>query len=270
MSNAKFIKAGTFCIIAIAIAIYTLFNISNNKNELSQKDENKPQRVIGHGLDIYFNPKTNEECDNYNEYNSEIGVKDGCMKWWIYNIDDSDKVWMILDHNTTALVTWNNIVNKEDIKSGKIKKLYPDSVEKQLKEDTSSWHKDIIKTTRMLNSDELTTIYSENKASSSRNMGWLPEYFFDNITDSNWQYCQNKKQLSNEYGEWFECLDLDKVYGYWVYPPEDDSRQTSTYFIKDYENDIYKQMLISSSYDGRDINFYGVRPVISVPKSILE
>ena len=76
------------------------------KEEASETDTHK-------GI-IYLDPTNlsnicNKEKaeSNLNENGTPTEVKTGCMKWYIYSEDDSSYT-MILDHNTTARIKWND------------------------------------------------------------------------------------------------------------------------------------------------------------------
>ncbi len=89
-----------------------------------------PPRTYQNGEIVYFNVDTGEQCNDYTETQSNTGVKSGCMKFYIFNYDGGDKVNLILDHNTTALIVWNSSGSNA---SG------PNEVLAQLKTDTASW-----------------------------------------------------------------------------------------------------------------------------------
>ena len=85
---------------------------------------------IAIGDPVYFNPKDNVICpDDYEPENSLMGVKDECMRWYVYKIE-GDKLGLILDHNTTAMTKWNETGNNVD---------GPTTLEAQLDADTTNW-----------------------------------------------------------------------------------------------------------------------------------
>ena len=87
---------------------------------------------------VYFNPTSNTgKCDNYVASNSATGAKTGCMKWFIYSIDDKgtidksdDVANMLLDHNTTDGIAWNSMNNYTGPSADFLA---------QLENDTSGW-----------------------------------------------------------------------------------------------------------------------------------
>jgi type IV pilus assembly protein PilA len=87
--------------------------------------------VFANGTAVYFNPVTGAKC-TAGQAVSTPGTKTGCMKWYAFNDDgsSSDKIDLILDHNTTALVAWNSSASNT---SG------PNQVMTQLASDTSTW-----------------------------------------------------------------------------------------------------------------------------------
>ncbi len=91
--------------------------------------------MFANGTVVYYNPVSGSEC-NLTEYYanpnaSQTGKKSGCMKW--YTFGDSvaaTSLNMILDHNTTAIVQWN---------SSGLNMGGPNQVLTTLKSDTSTW-----------------------------------------------------------------------------------------------------------------------------------
>ena len=63
-------------------------------------------KVFANGEAIYFDPSTGKSCNNYVEANSLNENKTGCLKWYAFNdTKENDSVSIILDHNTTAALT---------------------------------------------------------------------------------------------------------------------------------------------------------------------
>ena len=73
-------------------------------------------KIYENGEVVYFDVTTGKTCDNYTEENSNTGYngidgtenQNGCLKFYIFNDFGSDKVNLILDHNTTATIAWNS------------------------------------------------------------------------------------------------------------------------------------------------------------------
>ncbi len=104
-------------------------NSCNAKIELSN-GEYTIYNNYDNGTPVYFNPETGTVCDKSLAV-SATGTKTGCMKWYIFNDDKlSESVNMILDHNTTPLVVWNDTGSNIN---------GPKNVLTQLQTDTSTW-----------------------------------------------------------------------------------------------------------------------------------
>ena len=56
---------------------------------------------------VYLDPTNLSNVCNAENSVSTTETKTGCMKWYIFN-DDGNNYTMILDHNTTARVAWND------------------------------------------------------------------------------------------------------------------------------------------------------------------
>ena len=73
-------------------------------------------KIYENGDVVYFDVTTGESCDDYKEENSNTGYngiggtenQNGCLKFYTFNDFGSDKLNLILDHNTTALMIWNS------------------------------------------------------------------------------------------------------------------------------------------------------------------
>ena len=118
-----------FSLIGISLLLNQLginYNVTLN-NDL----KTETNKVYENGTAIYFNPETGLKCTE-SEAVSTTGVKTGCMKWYAFNdSSDSNTLNMILDHNTTAEVTWGDYTSNIE---GMTK------VAEQLRIDTASWN----------------------------------------------------------------------------------------------------------------------------------
>ncbi len=87
--------------------------------------------VYPNGTAVYFNPVTGTKCTE-GESVSTPGTKTGCMKWYTFNDagNTTSSIDLILDHNTTSVVSWNSTGSNV---SG------PTNIMTQLQTDTSSW-----------------------------------------------------------------------------------------------------------------------------------
>lgn len=218
------------------------------------------------GDTIYYDSVNNEICDNYHEDNSLLnfnGVLEGtdsrattlnqttCLKFYTFNDNKySSTLNLILDHNTTELVSHSDLVT-------------------QLNVDTSNW----VNEARILKMDDLEEILNNYS-------------IYESIVDHSFCYCldigfPNKGYL---------CRNSNiKTYNYgWLYDRTSNScttygcnnnaESTSTllqgYWIEDLiKNEqsraltIHSYSQIANEYKGNNQK-YGVRPTITISKSL--
>ena len=234
---------------------------------------------------VYFNVDNGTKCtsSDYTETQSNVGVKEGCMKFYAFNDDGGDTLNLILDHNTTALVAW---VSKADyVLAGGTESDYgsrgrndkgPLSVLMQLKKDTSSWKGTItppnytMDQTGQESNAKYTIDYSGYKArlitaneiaTITDYSGWDEKtYSFNFSFDGNqngWLYDRTHINCT-KYG----CLNNSnqETSGYWTV-----SSRSSTVF--DAWDVRYAGVLTADTVG--DSSYYGVRPVITVLKTNL-
>ena len=221
----------------------------------------------------FFDPTDlTKDCYESNS-TSTSGTKSGCMKWYIYN-EDENNYTMILDHNTTAETIW---CTKEDfIEAGGIESEWkygnpskgPVTANKQLIADTTDWNV----SSRMITVDELVVLsnystwdhihwfyfdgygnyhqYSDSHTVGASSYAWLFDYTYD-VYGSYGNTCINSGCNYND----------PSVPGYWTASPSGE-----------YFNCAYSVAL--NGIDSRLLNGgwekFGIRPVVTVPKSIFE
>ena len=201
------------------------------------------------GTAVYYNPVSGEKCKS-SEAVSTTGIKNGCMKWYVFNDKEGNAtVNVILDHNTTANVAWNSTGSNSEMKEVKIK----------LEEDTKDWEN----TARLITANEIAKITGNTGFDANKeNQPWF-------CLDTNQQDDTNdcaKAQGKSKYAWLFdytkECTSYgcnvsdSSTWGYW----------TSTQYV----NSIHVWFV---ARNGRlDVNSasstgHGVRPVITISKS---
>ncbi|MDD3453496.1 MAG: prepilin-type N-terminal cleavage/methylation domain-containing protein [Bacilli bacterium] len=244
---------------------------ANNCDNVS----NTIYEVYENGTAIYFNPETGLKC-TVGEALSTTGTKTGCMKWYTFNDNESSNtVNLILDHNTTATVAWNST---ESNVSG------PTNVMTQLASDTSSWAGVPTRTDSYSVSNGTATYtinYSTYKARliTAREIATITgnsSFVEVTATTSNWFYLDGgQTQTATTTGasnyDWlfdytndctsYGCNIADASnYGYW----------TSTAVSGDtyYAWYVGRCGDVGSNYVD-DMDSFGVRPVITIPKSTL-
>ena len=201
---------------------------------------------------VYLDPTDLSKTCNESNSISTSETKTGCMKWYIYN-DDGDNYTMILDHNTTAKILWNDSKNVSYEESN----LY--AVVEDLK-TTSGW----VVNPRIISAEEIAKItgktdFDPTKANSyyyldsndhtktattkgTSKYAWLFDY-----TDDCTNFGCNIADLSTE-GYWTSTIVGTAGSGFHVWYVD----FISTLGI----NDVYLS-------DG------GIRPVITISKSII-
>ncbi len=269
-------------------------NIENDKVNKTEKGKcgevpyvfggkvvNKTENDTHKGI-VYLDPtdltkKCNVELasKNINEYGTPTRIKEGCMKWYIYD-DEGDKYKMILDHNTTPTVFYNSVGTNEEMKE----------VQEALDTDTSNWDSRIKSSARLITANEIAEI--------TGNIDWNSE----TAIDTNWFYFESNSHYNkcdkNSNGNpvcspgessyaWlfdysYSCLewgcniedsniyvynsssDVAKIWGYW----------TSSGFISNPKQIWYvtQNGVITVNWINRP-NAYGLRPVIEIDKSLL-
>ena len=201
------------------------------------------------GTAIYYNPTTGEKCTE-SEAVSSTGTKSGCMKWYTFNDEEGNSsVNMILDHNTTAKVAWNSSGNNSEMKE----------VARELENDTKAWKN----VARLITANEVAKISGNTNFDASKTgQSWF--YFGSNNgsdqskkSNYGWLYDRTRNDCK-DYG----CLnnaDQD-TWGYWT-SNESISSSTNAWGVNRIGN--LNNFPVSVTY-------YGVRPVITISKSIIK
>ena len=211
------------------------------------------------GTVVYFNPETNQKCNNYVEANSNTGNKSGCLKWYTFNDDpESDTVNLLLDHSTTDKVAWNISGNNTG---------GPVTVKAQLQSDIITWHSNIKSTARLITNNEVARI------TGHLTFNWLSPsqgvYYFDTNASSASPTCKSGNTTGCQYGWLYDrthisctttgCLNnanTGSMTGYWT----EDYRVGN---VSEVWGVNYSGCL---AYGNTSTGAGGVRPVINIPK----
>ena len=256
------------------------YNPTTKKYEATEKG-NTPITYTN-GEVVYFNVTTGTKCSSsdYTETQSNTGVKEGCMKFYAFNDDGGDTLNLLLDHNTTAGLFWNS---DESNANG------PKKVLEQLKTDTSTWKGTNTPTnytmdqTDQISGAKYTIDYSDYKArlitageiaTITGNTSWNEKtdddtYYFDAGNSS----CQSGNTSGCKYGWLYDrtgtvcatygCLNNAdsslRMTGYWTASSRA-RKGFYAWFV------YYHGML---DYDIVNMDTAGVRPVITISKSLL-
>ncbi|MDD3241393.1 MAG: hypothetical protein PHQ64_01240 [Bacilli bacterium] len=233
--------------------------------------------VYGNGTAVYFNPVTGAKC-TAGEAVSTTGTKTGCMKWYAFNDGgaSTDTINLILDHNTTALVAWNSTGSNV---SG------PTNVMTQLQTDTSAWAGVPTRTdsysvsngtatytinystykARLIKASEIATI-TGNSSFVEATATYKSSFYLDSNNQtqtatttgaSNYDWLFDYTNGCTSYG----CnIDDASNYGYWTSTAI--SGATSEAWAVSRGGNLGNSLVVRA--DSR-----GVRPVITLPKSML-
>jgi len=242
----------------ISITILSLLVIGCGKKD----EEKKYTKFYEDGTVVYFNPVTGKKCDS-TESVSTTGTKEGCMKWYSFlDSEGSEKVNLILDHNTTATTKWTNQSHDKN----------PDVVTAQLYKDVENWDEDVKETARLITAeevnkiapmvpgytwdkDDITKYYSLHTGSQTKH-GSYAEPVEAGTNRFAWLF-ENTYECTN-----FGCNEADNItYGYW----------TSTAPA----NSIGRAWRVScdgslATFDTVSEEYEGVRPVITISKSLIK
>ena len=262
--------------------------VSLKKCNVSDKDVEYTygNKIYENGEVVYFDVTTGKTCDNYTETQSNTGVNSGCMKFYAFNDDGSDKVNLILDHNTTATIAWNSSVSNA---SGPSEEFL-----NKLNEDTKDWIGTEVPTnyimdqTGQVSGAKYTVDYSSYKArlitaqevaQITGNTTWdertaSSSYYFDSKTTTESDTCTEGNTIGCKYGWLYDrtntscttygCSNNSDVetYGYWSASSSSIVDDAYRAWYVAYDGSVY-----DSNVDFSDL--YGVRPVITVLKSKL-
>ena len=225
-----------------------------------------PQVITyANGTVVYYNPETNTKC-TASQAVSTAGTKTGCMRWYTFNDEGTDTINLLLDHNTTATVAW---VSKADyIAAGGTEAEWgsngnnnkgPITALKQLKSDTKAWNSSL--NARLIEASEVAKITNNTAWTAGDN-----SYYFH--TNSNTEY--KGAAGTNKYAWLFDNTYNCTTYGCNVADPSTYAYWTNT--AQSGSSDRTLRVDCSGSLYGINVEsayWYGVRPVITVLKSVI-
>ena len=140
---------------------------------------------------IYLDPTDlSKYCDESNSV-STTETKTGCMKWYIFN-DSGDNYTMILDHNTTARIKWNDSNSNVAYEQSNLKAVVDDLV------TTSKW----VVTPRLITADEVNTITGKKGFDASNASSY---YYLDTLTQTKANFTSNRSKYDWLYNNLNKC-----------------------------------------------------------------
>ena len=252
-------------------------NVESAINELYKSVPGPTKTVVPgstHKGIVYLDPTNIKKFCYEGNSVSTTETKQGCMKWYIYD-DSGDEYTMILDHNTTARVKWNddNINYAVTDDRANVKAVLANLV------TTSKWKV----TPRLITAEEVNTITGKTGFNSaSTNSG----YYLDTLTQNkgtftnkfrsryDWLYNNlNKcKSDSTDYGCSIEDGETYEGYGtggsgqtfaYWTSTTFGTAGSGSNMWYVHHHG--YLGFYGNVNYDDK-----GIRPVITISKSIIK
>ena len=218
---------------------------------------------------VYLDPTDLTKVCNAENSVSTTETKTGCMKWYIFN-DDGNNYTMILDHNTTARIRWN-----DDNKNVSYEESNLYSAVQDLK-TTSSW----IVEPRLITAEEINTITGKTDFDSTSSNSW---YYLDTVTQtkeiftetkrSKYDWLYNNLTLCKTDNIDYGCSIEDKniytgygtagegnTYAYWIATIVGDTNGTNVWRVT--------RAGSLGDYSSNNPN-HGIRPVITISKSII-
>ena len=212
--------------------------------EAAQSNNGSSSNIYSDGYAVYFNPETATKCDESSAI-STPGTKTGCMKWYIFNdVESSDTVNMILDHNTNQDVDFSVSA---------------------LETDTSTWKSELLP--RYITANEIAEITKATEALTwNSTTATVDNWFYLNGslgTDSIWQ--TEISDIENTSYSWL--YDNMETSGYWTDTGVLDT--DGTYWYVDINAKLY--YVVANRWQDAGGIWYqvaiGIRPVITVPKT---
>ena len=264
-------------------------------------------KTYKNGQVVYFDVTTGKSCTNYHEdnsitnYNGDISTKttdnqNGCLKFYAFNDDYGKTISLLLDHNTTAKVSWNQSERwwSDPMTNENGPSLADGQLLAELKKDTELWVGTITPQDYNYNNGQYTIDYSGYKArlieanevarlvgnetfdeaSTTNQAFWFKDYKLtgancayqtDEGCDYGWLY-DRKHTTCEDYGCFNNGDSMANGNGYWTSSADLLREDTAWTVLRDGR---------MGNYGGETGQFiiyerYGVRPVIEVLKSSLQ
>ena len=255
--------SGKMYISGYCIEVSSDGTITSTKTNESECTIDIPQvTTYANGTVVYYNPVTNTKCTSA-EAVSTTGTKTGCMKWFAFNDEGNDRVNLLLDHNTTATVAW---ASKEDyIAAGGtdnvINSKGPITALKQLESDTVSWNKSI--NPRLIEASEIAKITNNTTWTATETAYYLHNNtqteYVGAVGTNKYAWLFDNTENCTTYG----CNVADSSnYGYWTGTAY--SRGSIHAWFVEFPGTLNGGLIsVQENYS------YGIRPVITISKSII-
>ena len=252
---------------------------NNKSNSNEQTNNSQTNTKVTHKGIVYLDPTNlDKKCSkedakkNVNENGTPTEIKTGCMKWYIYD-DSGDNYTMILDHNTTAGIQWNDSNVNVTYEQSNIKTVVDDLVV------SSGWKV----TPRLITAGEIDNIVGPvatwnvadyntcyhfgSKSEKDYSLQTIEQqgiqqsyhWLFDNLYQSS-NYGGSVSD-DNQYTHYDSNAGVSENYtdSYWTSTPVGTAGSNSFVWA------VHAYGYLYDSFS--DISIVGIRPVITIPKS---
>ena len=222
-----------------------------NGSTVSGPTMTAPSEADTHKGIVYLDPTDlNKTCNASNSV-STTETKEGCMKWYIFD-DSGNNYTMLLDHNTTARIKWNDANINVSYESSNLKSVVDDLV------TTNKWKL----SPRLITAAEVNIITGKTDFDSNSTNSW---YYLDGNNQTQTATSKGASKYAWLFDYTKECTSYgcniadSSNYGYWTSTPtaSNSSRVCSVNRSGDLDGNLV----------GR--TYRGVRPVITVSKSVI-
>ena len=233
---------------------------------------------------------------NVNDNGTPTGQKEGCMRWYVYE-DTGNEYKMILDHNTTPI--FGSIIDAMN------ERLEYDTSSWQINKDDPSK----IKEASLITGDEIAVITGQetkwNSTSNIKVLLFTPEITYTSTLTSPYAWLYNNTNTCNKYTHFFagvyyrgctkednnsydlllkkgtswESSSTSTITGYWINKSNESNEsspivsddESYVIIVEDYSNIWYVNNVGGMSESSNaSTNRYGIRPVITIPKSLID
>ena len=219
--------------------------------DVLQLSATMPQGYVGAA---YFNPANlKERCSATSTNVADKEAKNGCMKWYIYG-DDGTNYKMLLDHNTTARISFNSSNNNSN----------PQALLNQLSADTADWDANNL-TIDIFTANEVAAIAGINPFNVSGNTASTGKYYPLDTHEINSTDGRGRSAHAWMYDYTQDCethgcdYEMNKGYGYWTKTALGGSSKEA--WLINY----FGRLTITKV----DLANWGIRPTVTISKSLV-
>ena len=219
--------------------------------DVLQLSATMPQGYVGAA---YFNPANlKERCNATSTNVADKEAKNGCMKWYIYG-DDGTNYKMLLDHNTTARISFNSSNNNSN----------PQALLNQLSTDTADWDTNNL-TVDIFTANEVAAIAGINPFNVSGNTASTGKYYPLDTYEINSTDGRGRSAHAWMYDYTQDCethgcdYEMNKGYGYWTKTALGGSKKEA--WLINYLGRLTITEVKNANW--------GIRPTVTISKSLV-